>query len=189
MEPPFELDDLLRRYGSRRKKFEPIYEGMLEEAKSLTAPRSLQRTYQTDAFPIFATILPGADTLTFGLCSIGPGLDYRVAELFSSDPVSAVVLDEIGTQWVKGLAREMHQEIRAMAQEMGKQASPSFRPGIGRWPLDLQEELFAGLPTASIGVSYQNGVMDPQKSISMIVAVGASLGRSLFAPQSNRKAI
>lgn len=188
MEPPFVLDDLLKRYGNRRKRLEPVYQRMFEEAKSLAAPRSLQRTYPAETFPTLSAILPGAETLTLGVCSIGPGLDSRVAELFSTDPVAAVVLDEIGTHWVKGLGREMHQEIRAAAQKMGKRASPSFRPGVGRWPLDLQEELFAGLPTASIGVTYHNGLMNPQKSISMIVAVGASLGRSRFAPQSSGKA-
>jgi hypothetical protein len=183
MEPIFTVDDLLRKYGNRRKRFEAIYQNMFEEAKRLATPSSLQRTFLADELPTLAVYLPGAETITLGICSLGPQLDVRVSTLFNSDPVSAVVLDEIGTRWVKELGREMHVGIRATAIEAGKRASPSYRPGVGQWPLELQTELFAGLPAATIGVRFQNGLMDPQKSISMIVAIGASLGRSRFAPQ------
>ncbi len=189
MEPPFALEELLRRYGNRRKKFEAVYQNMFEEAKRLATPSSLQRTFLADEFPTLAAYLPGAEAITLGLCSLGPELEARVSTLFNSDPVSAVVLDEIGTHWVKKLGREMHLEIRAKAKEAGKQASPSYRPGIGRWPLELQKDLLAGLPAATIGVHFQNGLMDPQKSISMIVAIGVSLGRSRFAPQQALKSI
>jgi hypothetical protein len=162
---------------------------MFEEAKRLATPSTLQRTFLADELPALAIYLPGAETITLGICSLGPGLDARVSTLFNSDPVSAVVLDEIGTRWVKELGREMHLGIQAVAKEAGKRASPSFRPGVGRWPLELQKELFAGLPAATIGVRFQDGLMDPQKSISMIVAIGVSLGRSRFAPQQNLKSI
>jgi hypothetical protein len=183
MEPIFTVDDLLKKYGKRRKRFEAVYQEMFEEAKGLATPSTLQRTFLANELPALAVYLPGAETITLGICSLGPGLDARVSTLFASNPVSAVVLDEIGTRWVKELGRKMHLGIQATAKEAGKRASPSFRPGVGRWPLELQTELFAGLPAATIGVRFHDGLMDPQKSISMIVAIGASLGRSRFAPQ------
>jgi hypothetical protein len=182
MEPPFALDDLLRPYGNRRRKIEAVYQRMFDEAQRLITPRSLQRTFPAAELPTLAACLPGAETITLGLCSIGPGLEAHVSALFSTDPVSAVVLDEIGTRWVIELGRAMHKAIRAAAREMGKQASPSYRPGIGRWPVSLQNELLSCLPAASIGVRLQNGMMEPQKTISMIVATGTLLGRSRFAP-------
>jgi hypothetical protein len=189
MEPLLTLDVLLRRYGNRRKKFEAVYQSMLDEATRLITPRSLQRTFLADEFPTLAAYLPGAETITLGLCSIGPELETRVSTLFKSDPVLAVVLDEIGTRWVKALGREMHLEIRAAAQKMGRQASPSFRPGIGQWPIELQRDLLAVLPAASIGVRFHGSLMEPQKTISMIVAMGTSLSRSRFAPQQTHKSI
>jgi hypothetical protein len=115
MEPPFSLDILLRRYGKRRGNVETVYKRMFAEAMRLATPRSLQDTFPAAELPRLAANLPGAETITLGLCSIGPDLEARVSALFNEAPVSAVVLDEIGTHWVKVLGREMHQEIRAAA--------------------------------------------------------------------------
>jgi hypothetical protein len=76
----------------------------------------------------------------------------------------------------------MHYEIRASARAAGKQASPSYRPGIGRWPVDLQHEIVSHLPAETLGVRLSSGVLFPRKTISMIVAVGDKLGRHCYAP-------
>jgi hypothetical protein len=130
--------------------------------------------------------LPGAETLTLGLCTIGLRLEAEVVKLFERDPVSAYALDEIGTRWVNELARRMHLEIRQAARAQGKQASPAYRPGIGRWPVELQSQIFEHLPAAEAGVELLEGmIMMPQKSISLIVAVGVKLKRHCYAPKGN----
>lgn len=182
---PFSLDSLLSRYGSRRANIRPVYVQMVEEAQRLARPHSLQRTFAAAELPALAVFSPGAERFTLGLCTVGQALEDRVAVLFNEDPVAAVVLDEIGTRWVNELGRAMHERLRTAARAAGKQASPSYRPGIGRWPLALQEQILAYLPAAEIGVSLSNGMLAPQKSISMIVAVGAKLKRSLAADHKN----
>lgn len=187
IEAPFVLEMILRRYGNRRPAIQAVYERMYDEAGKLVESRSVQRTFPATRLPTLAACLPGAETISLGLCTIGPALDNHVSALFNEDPVSAVVLDEIGTRWINGLAREMHLGIRETARAEGKRASPSYRPGIGRWPVELQSQLFRHLPAAEIGVELSKEMMMvPQKSISMIVAVGTKLGRNCYAPGGNR---
>ena len=67
----------------------------------------------------------------------------------------------------------------------GQQASPSYRPGIGRWPVELQSELLDHLPAPAIGVQLLDGMMIPQKSVSMIVGIGTKLGRHTHTSGGN----
>ena len=181
MEAPFSLDSLISRYGRRRANIQPVYAQMYQEARRVAAPHSLQRTFLAAELPDLAAYVPGTETIVLGLCTVGQAFEDRVADLFNEDPVSAVVLDEIGTRWVNELGRELHQYIRTAAREAGKQASPSYRPGIGRWSLDLQNQILSCLPAGEIGVGLSNGMLIPQKSISMIIAVGTKLNRSFSA--------
>jgi hypothetical protein len=100
-------------------------------------------------------------------------------------PLLAACLPGAGmiTLWVNGLARQMHLKIREAARKQGCQASPAYRPGIGRWPVELQDQIFCHLPAAEVGVQLlPDFIMAPQKSVSLIVAVGAKLGRNCYAP-------
>lgn len=182
MEAPFSLDTILRRYRDRRPSIQTVYERMYNESFRLVNPCSVQRTFSAAELPNIAACLPGADTIFLGICTIGPALETRVSILFNEDSVAGVVLDEIGTHWVNGLGREMHERIRTIARIEGKRASPSYRPGIGRWPLALQDQLLDRLPAAEIGVELVHGMIMPQKSISMIVGVGTKIERSCNTP-------
>jgi len=179
IEVPFPLEDLLRRYGPRRPAMQPLYERMLGEAERLVEAKGLRRAFPSKCLPQFAARLPGAETISLGLVTLGPQLEVRVSALFAADPAAAVVLDEIGTAWVGAIARQMHRAIREEARAQGRRAGPSYRPGIGRWPIEWQRELFRHLPAERIGVRLTASLtMVPQKSASMIVGVGAWLGRT-----------
>ena len=158
---------------------------MYNEAHRLVAPRTLQRSFLPADLPFLADCLPGAETIILGVCTIGPALEERVGRLFHVDPAAAIILDEIGTEWVSGLGRQMHHRIRDAARAQGKRASPSYRPGIGHWPLALQRQILESLSAEEIGVTLHNGILIPQKTISMIVAVGTKLGRHCYAPGGN----
>jgi hypothetical protein len=183
LKAPFSLEALLQPYRNRRPAIVLLYENMYREAHHLIAVQQLQRAFPAAELPDLAGCLPGAETITLGLCTIGLALESRVAELFDPDPASAVILDELGTLWVNGLARQMHLDIRTEGRARGKQVSPAYRPGIGRWPVELQGYIFNHLPAAEAGVSLLDEMlMVPQKSVSMIVAVGTKLGRNCYAP-------
>lgn len=186
VEAPFTLEYLLSRYRGKRESIRDIYRQMFAEAHRLVAPRSIHQSFIATELPTFAAHLPGAETITLGLCTIGPTLEQRSSALFNEDPAAAVILDEVGTLWVNGLARELHDAIRAAAKAARQQASPSYRPGIGRWPVEFQSELLSLLPADELGIRLSHGMMIPQKSVSMIVGVGRRLEKNFLSTGSTK---
>ena len=154
-------------------------------AGELARPQHARRLLPAAALPELAARLPGAGQIMVGACTLGPALDERVRQFFDADPVAAVLLDEIGAVWVKLLARQMHEETRAEARAAGLQASPSYRPGIGRWPLSLHRPILAHLDAEALGLRLLGDSLLPQKSITMIVALGSALGRSRYAREQD----
>jgi hypothetical protein len=177
------LDPLLRKYGGRRGRMEPVYAAMLKEAGRLVHPIVVRQGFTAAEVPEIAGQVPHAEQIVLGLCSLGHQLEHHVAQIFPDEPAQAVILDEIGNAWVAGLARQLHAKIRAAAAAEGLTAGPGFRPGIGRWPVELQPTVFHLLKAGQHGIQLTDGLMmDPRKSVSMIVPVGRKTGRSAYAP-------
>lgn len=187
MRPPFPLEPLLSPYVGRRPAIVESYHTMYELAGELARPQQERRLLPAAELPELAARLPGAEQIMLGACTLGPALEERVKQFFDEDPVAAVILDEIGTVWVKLLARQMHEELRASASAAGLQASPSYRPGIGRWPLSLHRLVLDHLDAAALGLSLLGDSLLPQKSITMIVAIGRALGRSAYAREQDAR--
>jgi hypothetical protein len=178
------LEPLLRKYTRRRARMEPLYAEMLVAARVLVKPVVLKRAFPSAEVPDFANPLRTPEQVVLGLCSLGAALEARVAEIFADEPAQAVVLDEIGNAWVAGLAGQLHREIRAAAAAEGLRAGPGFRPGIGQWPVDLQPRIFHLLQAEQHGIHLTGGLMmEPRKSVSMIVPVGRRLARTAYAPE------
>ena len=168
---PFEA--FLKRFGDgpRRDKIAPLYRTMMAEAELLAAPAILYAEYSSAEVEELSAWLPVATrSIVLGLCTLGPNLDRRIAELSESKTASALVLDEIASALVGGMARNLHLLVRRQAGQQGMKAGPAFRPGLGRWPLETQRVVFDRLPARRIGVSLnQSLVMTPIKSTSLIV--------------------
>jgi len=172
------LERFLKRYGAgtRRRVMEPIYREMLEEARVLLQPLCLYESFPARQVPQYGDFIPGAECVILGICSAGTGIDSRVEALAKSRLAEAVVLDEIGTAMVLELANQMYQHIRAAAQEKQQRTSPSYRPGIGRWPLELQNDIYEDLSAESYGLRLHESLQIlPQKTVSMIVGSGSEL--------------
>ncbi len=176
---PDPLERFLKRYRKRRSVMEPIYRQMILEANRLARPQAVTHIYKAEEVPQIAAYMQSVEYIDLGVCTIGPEIEARIRELSREKLASAMVLDEVGTAMVIELGCRMHQAARSGARTMNMRASPSFRPGIGHWPLKLQEELFHLLPVEEIGVSLTESLMmSPQKSLSMIVGIGTNLQRS-----------
>lgn len=177
------LDPLLRKYGKRRARMEPMYVEMLAVARGLIVPVVLNRGFARAEVPDFAEPLRFAERVVLGICSLGGALEDHIARLFPDEPARAMVLDEIGNAWVAGLARQLHQQIRTAAAADGLHAGPGYRPGIGRWPVEFQPRIFHLLEAERHGIRLTGGLMmEPRKTVSMIVPVGHRLGRTAYAP-------
>lgn len=185
--PPFELDYFIQKHGPRRKRRLTYYtktlQTLLIEAAGLVEPTAVINTFTPAELPQISPYLPSAEKITLAVCSIGAKLDAEAAARFQDEPLEGMLLDQIGAEWISSIARELYGRLRQQAQANDLKTSPSYRPGIGKWPLALQKEIGRYLPLDSIGISLNDScTMLPAKSISMIVAQGNQLTRSKFAP-------
>jgi hypothetical protein len=167
------LERLLKRYGSgkRRERMEPIYRAMLAEVEDLSTPEAIYEEYPLDALAELSPWLyEDTAAVVLGLCTLGPKLQLRINELSSKDMLSIVVMDELTLAWITAITRQLHGLIRLEAQGRGLKAGPAYRPGLGRWPLEVQQTVFSKLPAEAIGVMLTDDlVMLPRQSTSLII--------------------
>ena len=111
------------------------------------------------------------------LCTIGGGLEARVAEAMRIDPVYAMALDGLGSAGVQALATAGCQRFELEARERGLEMSAPLSPGGPDWPVEQgQREVFRLLPADEIGVRLMpSWVMRPRKSLTMVVGVGTRM--------------
>lgn len=168
------MEHFLHKYppGQRRDSVAPFYESMLEEAERIAEPAAIYHEYDLADFeqPFLDRLQPGTRSVMLAVVTIGRPIEERIPEVFWEDPVAGVVLDEICLALVSGLATSIHREVRAEALARGLKVGPPYRPGIGRWPLDMQRHIFSRLPADRIGVQLSpEFIMSPHKSTSLII--------------------
>ena len=167
------IERLLKRYGvgRRRDKMEPIYKTVLADAERLAAPTALYNQFRITELPDLSQWLSSkTNSIILALCTLGPRLQEHFNELVQKDILAATVLDEITLAWVTAITRQIHGAIRDELQGSSLKAGPPFRPGVGRWPLETQQIVFAFLPSATIGVALdEHLVMTPRQSTSLII--------------------
>ncbi|MCA9925887.1 MAG: hypothetical protein KC421_26125 [Anaerolineales bacterium] len=173
-EPPT-LDSLLKRYKNNRRlrKVTPVYESMLVEAK-----RQIKIAFIYGQFPhsTVETLHPWLSTDTtdviLAICTLGPELDNSINRLSKEDLLTAVILKEIALAWIVNLTREIHRAARRQIAQNGLKVGPAYRPGVGRWPIEAQQTIFAHLPAADIGVTLDDYLMmRPTISTSLIIPI------------------
>jgi hypothetical protein len=167
------LERLLKKYGTgkRRERMEPVYQTMLMEVEELSTPEAIYEKFPSEMLSELSPWLyEDAPAVVLGLCTLGPKVQMRIDELASNDLLSVVVMDELTLAWITAITRQLHGIIRREAQEQGLKAGPAYRPGLGRWPLELQLAVFSRLPTEAIGVTLtEDLVMLPRQSTSLII--------------------
>lgn len=119
----------------------------------------------------------GSEYLGVVICTIGTALENKVAELLAKeDPISALVLDSVGSAAVEAVAEEVNYLICSCEKEAGNQVGPRASPGYGKWSLTDQKQLFSLLPTHEIKVQLnQQCMMIPRKSCSFCLGIGGGL--------------
>lgn len=171
--PQLTTERFARRYpaGPRRRWATVSYGAMLAEARKLARPAYLFSEFHLPDVQELAEWLPERTrSVALAVCTIGPGVEQRIQELFPEEAPNAVILDEICLALVSGLARNIHALIREEAMARGLRAGPPYRAGIGRWPLEVQQIIFDRLPTHKVNVSLdEHLIMRPLKSTSLII--------------------
>ena len=125
-------------------------------------------------------LLPASGTLTgvaCGVCTIGPGLERRVRQLFAERQASlAMALDDLGNQFVFAVSRRAQDRMLADAVRRGLSMAGELRPGDPGLALDAQATVLRLAQAETIGVTLGGGsLMHPVKSCSMVMGIGVDL--------------
>lgn len=124
----------------------------------------------------------GAERVAFMVCTIGAGLERRVAELAARGETSrALVLDAIGSASVEAVADVVNAAICREVGQSGVYTNRRISPGYRGWPLEGQRRVFELLPSHATGVRLKpTCFMEPRKSISAAVSIGRAVAHSKY---------
>ncbi len=193
---PLDVDRVLRGEGAdpqiirrRHPRLVAIAERALEEGLPLLEPAVLQRRLAVENLtherlrleggarlsgPLIAQHMGGASQVVVMLCTIGPRLEERVAELMDEDMAYAVALDGLGSAAVEALANEATVAVEAEAAAQGLKTTIPLSPGMMGWPVEVgQPQIMALLEPQRVGVRLTgSGMMVPRKSLTLVLGVG-----------------
>lgn len=115
----------------------------------------------------------GAKELVVFIATIGQRLEEKVEELFSSDPVTAFILDHYGSEGVITLTNKVRASLQEYAVSKGYRVGRRYCPGYGDWKTLEQRKLFELLDGRRIGVRLSSDcMMYPRKSYAGILPLG-----------------
>lgn len=154
---------------------------MSRVASDLVEPRGCYTIQRLEAPPASGPFR-GAELVAYSVCTIGPGLEERVAKLSRDDePLRALILDAIGSAAVEAVADVVNAAICREVGQQGVFTNRRISPGYRSWPIEGQAEIFSLLPSAVSRVALKpTWFMEPRKSISAAVSVGRSVVHSKY---------
>jgi hypothetical protein len=188
--------EILRLQGRQKNEkpsaaIQDILDAAMTEFHHLLMPRAISIEMKTKVMkesinlenglilhnPDGAKAWQNAEHLAAVVCTIGPGLGNRVAELSAQGAsTAALMLDSIGSVAVESVADYVNSHICHGAAHRGMQTGPRLSPGYGTWPLEDQKVIFTMVPAERIGVHLnEQGIMIPMKSVSFCVGMGSRL--------------
>jgi hypothetical protein len=196
------VDDVLRGQGadpdairSRRPSLVKVAEQAIQEAEQLLEPKVLssrlavkrvrheQLLLEDDTLlrsSLLSQHLHAAQFVEAVVCTIGPKVERLASQVIREDISLGLALDGLGSTAVEALANMACRHIELQAEQDHLQTSIPLSPGMQGWPVEVgQPVIFKILDPAQIGVSLTpDGLMLPQKTLSMLVGIGSELDSS-----------
>jgi hypothetical protein len=185
------IDRVLRREGLP-KNIPPnpaIQKVILEMLKDIEQGSLLSPAIAYEILPVekiindrdtpISSLISGSREIAAIVCTIGNRLEIRVKKYIESNkPLSALIMDGIGSAAVDVLSEEACNLIASVASSRGYMAGSPISPGMQGLPITGQKHLFDLIPAGEIGVSLtDSGTMIPLKSVSMIMGLGPGMKR------------
>ena len=114
------------------------------------------------------------------VCTLGGRLDETCRDFSDHHNIyDATLMDAVGISLADALADRVHRRIMKQATDLGLFAGCRFGPGYGDMPMTAQTDLFRLVNADSIGVKLNGSLMmDPVKSLSFLVVLGARQSRT-----------
>ena len=131
-------------------------------------------------------LLPESGQLTMlacAVCTLGTRLEQRVSSLFTERRASlALALDELGNELLFAASRRVQDRMLADANRRNMSMAGELRAGDPGLALDAQAAVLRLAQAGLIGVRVSdNQLMQPLKSISMVMGVGIDLPPALWS--------
>lgn len=195
----YDVDAVLRGQGAdaailraRRPGLVKVAEKAIQESFSLLLPKVIYQEYEVEGVlherillqggqkidsKLLAQHLGGASRLIVILATIGEKLEEQVSKIWDADMVYALALDGAGSASVEALANAACLYFEKQAEQEKLEASIPFSPGMVDWTVgDGQPQIFNLLgEEGSIVNLTPSCIMIPQKSLTMIMGIGANL--------------
>jgi hypothetical protein len=195
----YDVDAVLRGQGAnaailraRRPGLVKVAEKAMQESFSLLLPKVIYQEYEVEGVlherillqggqkidsKLLAQHLGGASRLIVILATIGEKLEEQVSKIWEADMVYALALDGAGSASVEALANAACLYFEKQAEQEKLEASIPFSPGMVDWTVrDGQPQIFNLLgEEGSIVNLTPSCIMIPQKSLTMIMGIGANL--------------
>lgn len=113
-------------------------------------------------------------TVAFFICTAGPAISQRSAELLKGDdPVLGYVFDVLGSMIVEAATDLLQKEIHQEAALRGYSITNRYSPGYCQWSVADQQKLFSFFPEGCCGIRLSvSSLMSPVKSVSGVIGMG-----------------
>ncbi|MDR0814260.1 MAG: hypothetical protein LBN37_00745 [Bacteroidales bacterium] len=124
---------------------------------------------------IFHQLKRSAQIAAF-VCTAGVGIEqYSRAMLAGNDPLKGFIADIMGGVVVELAIDKIQQLLSDNKKADGLHITNRYSPGYCGWPTFEQHKLFAQLPT-TLGIRLtESALMQPVKSVSGIIGIGADV--------------
>ena len=132
---------------------------------------------------IIASQLSGMSQAAVFVCTIGSAPEMKAEQLArEGDPALSYINDVAASVYVESLTDILHNHIEMKMQNAGLGVTNRFSPGYCGWQVQEQHKLFALLPEGFCGIHLTGSAfMQPRKSVSGIIGIGAKLSRRPYA--------
>ncbi|MDR1880936.1 MAG: hypothetical protein LBQ78_08390 [Tannerellaceae bacterium] len=110
------------------------------------------------------------------VCTAGVGIEqYSRAMLAANEPLKGFIADILGGAVVEAATDKIQKELSHNMKAKGLKITNRYSPGYCGWQTVEQHKLFAQLPS-NLGVRLtDSALMQPMKSVSGIIGIGADV--------------
>jgi hypothetical protein len=124
---------------------------------------------------IFHQLKRSAQVAAF-VCTAGVGIEqYSRSMLAGNEPLKGFIADVLGGVVVEAAIDKIQQSLSDDKKNDGLHITNRYSPGYCGWPTIEQHKLFAQLPT-TLGIQLtESALMQPVKSVSGIIGIGADV--------------
>ena len=113
-----------------------------------------------------------SESVIFFAATVGIELDRLIAKYSVLSPVTALLLEAIGSERVEALCDAFNEDMRRKKLGLGYSLRPRFSPGYGDLSIEYQKKLFSILSPSRIGITLNDSyLMTPSKSVTALIGV------------------